>query len=98
MKNTWLILKQEYLKRVKKKSFIILTILIPFLFIGMFALIIFLSISNDKEERSIAVYDESGLFLGEFSDEGYTKYHFIPKEEYNSLKENVTSVPIVKKL
>ncbi len=89
MKNTFLILKQEYFKRVKKKSFIILTILIPFLFIGMFALIIFLSIRNDKEERTIAVYDESNLFLGEFSDEGYTKYHFIPQEEYNSLKGNI---------
>jgi len=89
MNNTFLILKQEYLKRVKKKSFIILTILVPFIFIGMFALIIFLSISNDREERTIAVYDESTLFLGEFGNEGYTKYHFIPKEEYDSLKENI---------
>lgn len=89
MNNTYLILKQEYLKRVKKKSFIILTILVPFIFIGMFALIIFLSISNDREERTIAVYDESTLFLGEFGDEGYTKYHFIPKAEYDTLKENI---------
>lgn len=86
MNNTLLILKQEYLKRVKKKSFIILTLLVPFLFAGMFALIIFLSINNDKKERTIAVYDESTLFLGEFGQEGYTKYHFIPKNEYDELK------------
>ena len=89
MNKTLLILKQEYLKRVRKKSFIILTLLIPFLFVGMFALIIFLSINNDNEERTIAVYDESNLFLGELGQEGNTKYHFIPAEEYSKLKENL---------
>ena len=89
MNNTLLILKNEYLKRVKKKSFIILTLLVPFLFAGMFALIIFLSVNNDKKERTIAVFDESALFLGEFEEEGYTKYHFIPNEEYLELKRNL---------
>ncbi|WP_372932308.1 ABC transporter permease [Mariniphaga sediminis] len=89
MNKTILILKQEYLKRVKKKSFIILTLLVPFLFAGMFALIIFLSVKDDKQERTIAVYDESTLFLGELEQEGYTRYHFIPKEEYDRLKTNL---------
>ena len=89
MNKTLLILKQEYLKRVKKKSFIILTLLVPFLMAGMFALIIFLSVNNDKEERNIAVYDESGLFLGEFGNEGYTKYTFIQKEQYNKLSSGL---------
>lgn len=89
MNKTFLILQQEYLKRVKKKSFIILTLLVPFLIAGMFALIIFLSINNDKEERTIAVFDESSLFLGEFEDEGYTSYHFVKREEYESLKSGL---------
>lgn len=89
MNKTLLILKQEYLKRVKKKSFIVLTLLVPFLMAGMFALIIILSINNDKKERNIAVYDESGLFLGEFGNEGYTKYKFIQKDEYNKLSNGL---------
>lgn len=89
MNKTLLILKQEYLKRVKKKSFIILTLLVPFLMAGMFALIIVLSLNNDKKERIIAVYDESGLFLGEFGNEGYTKYKFIQKEEYGKLSSSL---------
>ncbi len=89
MNKTLLILKQEYFKRVKKKSFIILTLLVPFLFAGMFALIIFLSVNNDKEERTIAVYDESQLFLGELEQEGYTTFHFIPADEYAELKSNL---------
>ena len=89
MNKTLLILRQEYLKRVKKKSFIVLTLLVPFLFIGMFTLIIFLSGNDDKEERIIAVYDQSKLFLGELGQEGYTKYHFVPEEEYEKLKGNL---------
>lgn len=86
MNKTFLILKQEYLKRVKKKSFIVLTLLVPFLMAGMFALIIFLTINNDKKERTIGVYDESGLFLGEFKSETYTKYLFVDKQKYEQLK------------
>jgi len=89
MNKTLLILKQEYLKRVKKKSFIILTLLVPFLFAGVFALVIFLSINNDKKERTIAVFDESTLFLNELGEEGMTKYKFIPKEEYEQMKGNL---------
>lgn len=89
MNKTLLILRQEYLKRVKKKSFIILTLLVPFLFAGMFALIIFLSINNDKKERTIAVFDESTLFLNQLGEEGMTKYKFIPKEDYEQLKNNL---------
>ncbi|WP_319499775.1 ABC transporter permease [uncultured Draconibacterium sp.] len=89
MNNTLLILKQEYLKRVKKKSFIILTILMPFLIAGVYGLVIYFSIKDDTEERTIAVYDSTNLFLGEFSEEGTTSYHFIPKEEYETLKTNL---------
>jgi len=89
MNKTFLILKQEYLKRVKKKSFIILTLLVPLLMAGMFALIIFLSASSDKKERTIAVFDESSLFLNELGQEGVTKYKFISKEEYEKLKSSL---------
>jgi len=89
MNKTLIILRNEYLKRVKKKSFIILTLLVPFLFAGMFALIIFLSINNDKKERTIAVFDESTLFLNELGETGMTKYVFIPKEKYELVKSNL---------
>ncbi len=89
MNKTILILKQEYLKRVKKKSFLILTLLIPFLFVGMFALIIFLSIHNDNEERTIAVYDESNLFLGELGQDGSTTFKFVQHDEFDKLEKSL---------
>jgi ABC-2 type transport system permease protein len=90
MNKTLLILKQEYLKRVTKKSFIILTLLVPLLFAGMFALMIWLSVKTDKQERLIAVYDGSALFLGALDNtEGFTKFHFIPSSEYEQIKSNL---------
>ncbi len=89
MNNTFLILQQEYFKRVKKKSFIILTILMPFLIAAVYGLVIYFSVKDDTEQRTIAVHDETSLFLGEFGDEGATTYHFIPKEEYEKLKQNL---------
>lgn len=89
MNNTFLILQQEYFKRVKKKSFIILTILMPFLIAAVYGLVIYFSVKDDTEQRTIAVHDETSLFLGEFGDEGATTYHFIPKEEYEKLKLNL---------
>ncbi len=89
MNKTLIILTQEYLKRVKKKSFLVLTILVPLLFVAMFAIIILLSVQSDSRERIIAVYDESSIFLGQLDQEGFTRYHFIPESEYNRLKDNL---------
>ncbi len=89
MNKTLLILQQEYLKRVKKRSFILLTLLVPLLFVGMFALMIFLSLHEDKQERTMAVYDASNLFLGELQEDEYTRFHFIPAQEFEKLRTNI---------
>ncbi|MDD4143121.1 MAG: ABC transporter permease [Prolixibacteraceae bacterium] len=90
MNKTLLILKQEYLKRVTRKSFIILTLLVPLLFAGMFALMIWLTVKTDKQERLIAVYDASTLFTGALDDkDGFTKFHFMPLSEFEKAKSNL---------
>ena len=58
MNKTGLIIKREYLTRVKKKSFILLTIFAPFLFAGFFALILFFSLPKEKDYE-VLVVDES---------------------------------------
>ncbi len=61
MNKTLLIIRREYLSRVRNKTFVVTTILMPFLF----ALLIFgpayLSM-RDRENLSIAVIDYSGYF------------------------------------
>ncbi len=90
MNKTWIILKREYLTRVTKKSFLVTTLLVPLFFAGLMIIPSWLATRDDKQERVIAVFDESTLFLGQFGKEGYTKYHFIEKQQYEKLKDNLT--------
>lgn len=90
MNKTWIILKREYLIRVRKKSFIVTTLVVPLLMAALMVIPMWLAMRDDKQERLIAVYDESALFYDQLGQEGYTKYHFIEEEKYKSLKNNLT--------
>ena len=52
------IVKREYLTRVRKKSFIIMTILAPLLMAGFVILIPLMMVSGDKDYKKIAVVEE----------------------------------------
>lgn len=62
MNKTLLIIKREYFSRVKKKSFLIMTFLVPLLIIGMYALVFALSISGGDNIPTVEVIDDSGIF------------------------------------
>jgi len=57
-----LIIKREYFSRVKKKSFLIMTFLVPLLIIGMYALIFALSMKGGDNIPAVEVIDDSGIF------------------------------------
>jgi ABC-2 type transport system permease protein len=89
MNKSIIILKREYLTRVRKKSFVILTLLVPFLFAALTILPAWLAMQDDTEQRSIAVCDESGLFLDKLENTEFTSFHFIPSEEFVKMKDNI---------
>jgi ABC-2 type transport system permease protein len=89
MGKTYIILKREYLTRVRKKSFIITTLLVPIFMVAIMVVPAWLATRDDTQERTIAVYDESGLFLGKLDEQGYTKYHFVDEEIYQRVRENL---------
>lgn len=91
MNKIFIIIKREYLNRVTKKSFLILTLLTPLLFAGIMFLPAYLASLDNKEEHKVAVLDRSTLFLGELEDSKSTKFHFIPEEEYENVKNNIGS-------
>jgi len=68
MNKTLLIIKREYFSRVKKKSFLIMTFLVPMLIIGMYALIFALSMNGGDNIPTVEVIDESGIFERAFDD------------------------------
>ncbi|MBM3915129.1 MAG: ABC transporter permease [Sphingomonadales bacterium] len=61
MNKTWIIIKREYLTRVQKKTFIVATLLLPILYVGLIFGMGFIA-ENSRETLSIAVIDSSGYF------------------------------------
>ena len=62
MNHTRLIIEREYLTQVKNKKFIIITLLIPFLIVGLGLFISFLTNINNDNVKNITVVDNSGIF------------------------------------
>jgi hypothetical protein len=74
MNKIFLIIQREYLTRVRKRSFIVMTILGPILMAMLFILPVYLATRQD-EKRQIQVIDETGWFSGKFEDT--ENYRFI---------------------
>lgn len=88
MKKILLILQREYLTRVKKRSFIIMTILGPVLMAATIIIPIYLA-TQTNELKNVAVLDETGIFNGKFKDTENIHFHYIT-QNINTAKANFT--------
>ncbi len=80
---TALIIGREYFTRVKKKSFLLTTILVPVVMIAFYAIIIAVTIKGSTQKTKIAVIDEAGL-LADTSRRLNNDMVFIKNETENS--------------
>ncbi|MBM3158304.1 MAG: ABC transporter permease [Bacteroidetes bacterium] len=64
MKKTWIIIEREYLTRVRKKTFVISTLLFPLLYVALIGGMGFIA-EKSKETLTVAVIDSSGYFTQE---------------------------------
>jgi len=69
-----LIIKREFIAKVRNKSFIVMTFLSPLLIVGMSFLIGYLTNMNEGEVKRIAIHDETGLFKKDFKNSEETVY------------------------
>ena len=70
-----LIIRREFLAKVKNKSFIIMTFLSPLLMVGIGFFVFFLSKKNDEKIKKITYVDASGLFTkDDFKDSKTVNY------------------------
>lgn len=60
MKKMYLIIEREYLERVRKKSFIIVTLLMPILMIGLMVAPTLMMLYSTSDQKQIVVIDKSG--------------------------------------
>lgn len=86
MKNILLIIQREFLTRVRKKSFIVMTILGPLLIAAMYGIIIWSAISS-IDQKNVDVLDESGLFKNKFQNSQTLKYSYL-QGNLNDVKAN----------
>jgi ABC-2 type transport system permease protein len=90
MHKIWLIIQREYLTRVRKKSFVIMTLLGPLLLAMTMIVPVWLaSLSDDSE--TIEVLDESGLFAGKFQNKGDLRFQTVNgslEEAKSRVKQN----------
>src|SRR5215472_9117076 len=84
MNKIWIILKREYKTRVAKRSFLLMTILIPLLIFGFYAAIIAVAISGGNENQNIAVIDKGSLFNGKIENKDNLNFTFITDEPVSS--------------
>ncbi len=74
MNHLGLVIKREYLTKVRNRAFIIMTILSPIIFMALFALVGYLSSLNNSKERTISILDESGLLSDLFESKDNLTY------------------------
>jgi len=67
MNKILLIIKREYFSRVKKRSFIVMTILGPILMAAMFIVPVYIA-TQEGDTKKVGIVDETGMFQGGFPD------------------------------
>ncbi len=81
MNKILLVIQREYLTRVKKPSFWVLTIVVPILLAGVYAIPIILA-SRPIEHAHVLLVDDTGLFQGQFRSGRDITYHEAGSIEY----------------
>ncbi len=89
-----LIIKREFITKVRNKSFIVMTFLSPLLFVAIAVFVAYLS-SMKPDTKRIAIHDKSGLFVQEFLNKNSKKatydYQDLTAVDLNFLKDSISA-------
>ena len=97
MNKIGLIIKREYLTRVRNKTFILTTILMPLLIVALIAGSVYLSLKG-KEELKIAVVDNNGFFKNNLKNSGDINFNFSDNvDTSNYLDKGYTAILLIPK-
>lgn len=89
MNKIGLIIKREYLTRVRKRSFLIMTFLGPLLMAAIYIIPIMLALHSSDQHLRIAVVDESHWFEERFTDNKEHTFILMKGNPIDSVKEMV---------
>lgn len=83
------IIKREYLVRVRKKSFIVMTLLAPLLMAAFYGAIGWAAVGSISQKK-VAIVDQNGQFKGQFKDNDETAYVY-PTESLAKAKASLAN-------
>jgi len=89
MRKIRIILYREYITRVRKKSFILMTIIGPILLAALFIVPIWISTLGDDEVKTIAVVDSSRLFLNIIPETEKIKFVYLENTSLMQAEKNI---------
>ena len=87
MDKIWLIIKREYLVRIRKKSFIVMTLLGPLLILLVMFLPIYLT-NQTQTERTIAISEQDFDLFNKLENTDYINFVVTPVSVFSELKLN----------
>ncbi|WP_130735613.1 ABC transporter permease [Flavobacterium sp. J27] len=90
MNKLFLIIKREFIAKVRNKSFIVMTFLSPLLFGGIASLVAYLSTMNKDKATEIAIHDESGFIKSNFKNNKNFHYSDISDMPFEIAKDSAS--------
>ena len=92
MNKILLIIKREYLAKVRKKTFLLMTILGPILMAALIVMPVYLA-NKGKEKRIIAIASKDISLFNKLEDSEYIHFNVIPDIEALALKNEFNDSP-----
>ena len=82
-----LILQREYMSIVGKKSFIVMTLLMPFLLILLGCIPVLLQMINTSDEKTVAVIDETGRYGGAIKSDDQFDFEYYDQAKSGNARQ-----------
>lgn len=76
-----LIIESEYMSRVRKKSFLVMTLLTPILMVLLVSLPAMLTLFKHSEMRNVTVVDHTGLYTGVFENNDEYTFTYLNEQK-----------------
>ena len=87
-----IVIGREYSTRVKKKSFLLTTFLVPILFAAMCILPALIMVGMKEESKSVAVIDESSIILPKLVDSEAVRFADLSSTPLDSVKNSLEAL------
>ena len=83
-----LIIENEYMTRVKKKSFLVMTLLTPVLMVALCCVPVLIELFSSSDMRNVTVVDQTGLYREVFVDNEEYTYTYLDTETTSEQMRN----------